>query len=120
MSERISDDLLDRPAIGRLCDQIGAENVRELGQMFLDDLRPVLAVLDTAAAAEDRATLSATAHRVKSSALALGAAALGSLFHELEQQGPSEDWQTLIGLVERSHTVAAQTASALTADLAGR
>jgi HPt (histidine-containing phosphotransfer) domain-containing protein len=112
--------VLDRPAIERLCEQIGTDSVRELAQMFFEDLVLALGSLAAAAAAQDRVVLSATAHRTKSSARALGAVALGGLLHQMEQEGPAADWLVLDGLVEQTRGVAEQTRVALTADLAGR
>lgn len=112
--------MLDRPVIERLCEQIGADSVRELAQMLFEGLESALASLATAAAAQDRLALSATAHRAKSSARALGAVVLAELFHQLEQDGPAADWQVLDGLVEQTREVVEQTRVALTADLAGR
>ncbi len=112
--------MLDRPAIDRLCEQIGADSVRELAQMFFEDLVVALDSLMAAASAQDRVALSATAHRAKSSARALGAVVLGALFEQLEANGPEADWVVLDGLVDQTREVVEQTRAALTADLAGR
>ena len=112
--------MLDRPAIELLCEQIGPDSVRELAEMLFEDLVLALDGLAAAVASQDRVALSATAHKTKSSARALGAEALGNVLHLLEQEGPEADWQVLDGLVEQARGVVEQTRVALNADLAGR
>jgi CheY-like chemotaxis protein len=112
--------LLDVPAVGRLCEQIGLDNVRELVGMFFDDLVVSRQALDAAALAEDRGGFSAAAHKVKSSARALGAVVLGNRFHELEQRGADAPWPTLRTLLDEAHGCATETVVALEADLARR
>ena len=113
-------DLLDVPAVGRLCEQIGLDNVRELVGMFFDDLVVARQALDAAGLAEDRGGLCAAAHKVKSSARALGAVVLGNRFHELEQRGAEDPWPALLALIEEAHVCATATVVALEEDLARR
>jgi PAS domain S-box-containing protein len=98
--------LVDTQAVDRLCDQIGADNVRELVEMFLDDLRVALPELAEGCRQQDRGRVSRTAHKVKSAARSLGAQALGELFHQLESEAEEADWSRLAQLVadaDRQH-----------------
>jgi CheY-like chemotaxis protein/HPt (histidine-containing phosphotransfer) domain-containing protein len=98
--------LVDAQAVDRLCDQIGADNVRELVEMFLDDLRVALPELAEGCRQQDRERVSRTAHKVKSAARSLGAQALGELFHQLESEAEEADWSRLAQLVadaDRQH-----------------
>ena len=62
------------------------EKLRKYAFMFLDSAREGLAEIDIALAAGDLARAGAVAHRLKSSARAVGALAFGAACAELEQQ----------------------------------
>ena len=62
------------------------EKLRKYAFMFLDSAREGLAEIDIALAAGDLARAGATAHRLKSSARAVGAMTFGEVCAELEQQ----------------------------------
>ena len=60
--------------------------MRKYAFMFLDSAREGLAELDIALVSGDLARASAVAHRMKSSARAVGAVSFGEVCEELEQQ----------------------------------
>ncbi|MGB8651928.1 MAG: response regulator [Mycobacteriales bacterium] len=94
-----TDGPVDPQVVARLCEQIGAESVRELADMLVEDLRVAVPALADSCRAQDRQVLARTAHSVKSSARSLGANALADLFHQLEQESGEADWSRLTGLV---------------------
>ncbi|MGX4641275.1 CHASE domain-containing protein [Massilia sp. SYSU DXS3249] len=67
------------------------EKMRKFAFMFLDSAREGLAEIDSALASNDLARAGACAHRVKSSARAVGAMAFADACHELEQQDKRPD-----------------------------
>jgi PAS domain S-box-containing protein len=79
--------LLD-PAV--LADTLGGDRgkMRKYAFLFLDSARDGLAEIDVALASGDLARAGAVAHRIKSSARAVGAAGFGDLCAELEVQPP--------------------------------
>ena len=96
-----TEPVVDGTIVNRLCDQIGAEVVRELAEEFLSDLDSALPDLEDGCRNEDRARVAATAHRLKSPARSLGACAFGDLLDDLERQAKDSDWSTLSRMVGR-------------------
>ena len=90
---------VDSRVLDQLCRQIGRDNVREIADMFFAELESAIPVLQTSCDGHDRESLAATAHRLKGGARSLGAAPLGELLHQLEQQAGESEWAPLTELV---------------------
>ncbi len=95
------DSVVDGAIVGRLCDEIGRDVVRDLAEEFLADLDVSLPGLEDGCRAQDRRRIAAAAHKLKSPARSLGATAFGQLLHDLEHLAPDSDWPTLSRLVGR-------------------
>ncbi len=99
--------------LGRLIDQIGADNVRELVALYATDLEAAEDTLASCVAEQDRERLGATAHKVKSSSRSLGATELGDAFAAIEREAPDAAWRRLGELVEQVTGRATGAAQAL-------
>jgi two-component system, sensor histidine kinase and response regulator len=93
--------VVDGAIVGRLCDEIGSEIVRELAEEFLADVDAVLPELEDGCQKQDRARIAAAAHRLKSPARSLGACGFGDLLDDLEHQAVDSDWATLSRMIGR-------------------
>ncbi|MBA3743800.1 MAG: response regulator [Sporichthya sp.] len=93
--------LVDSAVVGQLCQEIGRDVVRELAEEFLADVDTALPDLQDGCRAQDRARIAAAAHKLKTPARSLGAAAFGELLNDLEYQAAESDWPVLAGIVGR-------------------
>ena len=79
-----SDEGLDGDALEDLAETVGADKMRMLVSKFLRDTEDHIAMMEQAAEQQDRSTVRSHAHRLKSSAAMIGAAALASKMDALE------------------------------------
>ena len=93
--------LVDGAIVGRLCEEIGPEVVRELAEEFLANVDIALHDLESGCRVQDRARIAAAAHKLKSPARSLGASTFGELLDDLERRAPDSDWPTLSRIVGR-------------------
>jgi histidine phosphotransfer protein HptB len=83
----MADPTIDPAVFKELQDTAGEDFAKELVDTFLEDAPAMLAELRGALAAGDADKFRRAAHSLKSNSLTFGAARLGSLARELEQQG---------------------------------
>jgi HPt (histidine-containing phosphotransfer) domain-containing protein len=95
----LTSTVVDASVLRRLRGQIGHENVLELAELYVSELRAGVDHLMDSCAAQDRELLSGTAHKLKSGSRALGAVGLGRVFEQIEDEGPSAGWEQLAALV---------------------
>ncbi len=91
--------VVDTEIVSALCAEIGRDIVRELAEEFLGDVDVVLPDLEDGCRARDRDRIAAAAHRLKSPARSLGAAAFGEMLNDLERRAVDSDWGTLTTMV---------------------
>jgi CheY-like chemotaxis protein len=109
---------VDREVLEQLSREIGPAVVGELVDEFLVDVDRALPDLADGCRAQDRLRVAAAAHKLKSPARSLGAAAFGEMLHALEQQAPAADWSTLQDMVDRLVTQRTGLHDQLRAELA--
>jgi HPt (histidine-containing phosphotransfer) domain-containing protein len=93
--------VVDTAVVGRLCEEIGSDIVRELTEEFLADVKATLPDLEEGCRAQDRLRVAAAAHKLKSPARSLGAVGFGDLLDDLEHRAADSDWPTLARMVGR-------------------
>jgi HPt (histidine-containing phosphotransfer) domain-containing protein len=81
------------------------QKIGKFARLFVDSARTGLQEIDLALAAHDLARAAAVAHRLKSSARTVGAAAFGALCAELEAQQGSAGLPRAIALGAGLHTI---------------
>lgn len=83
-------EMLDTEVLSELS-ALGEEDLRELIEVYFEDVASQLERLKSALADGDAAALAAAAHRVKGASLSIGAARVATLASELEAAGRADD-----------------------------
>jgi signal transduction histidine kinase/CheY-like chemotaxis protein/HPt (histidine-containing phosphotransfer) domain-containing protein len=78
------DALLDRSMLAELCEEIGEEGARAIVDVFLNETRERLALLETLSGSADRAGIEVEAHTLKGAAGTVGFARVSALAKALE------------------------------------
>jgi two-component system sensor histidine kinase/response regulator len=94
--------------------------IRKFAFLFLDSAREGLAEIDAALADNDLARLAAVGHRLKSSALTIGAASFGAACQELERQKGRDMLAPARALVARLHLLHGRLERQIVAELGAR
>jgi HPt (histidine-containing phosphotransfer) domain-containing protein len=94
--------------------------MRKYAFLFLDSAREGLAEIDVALAAGDVARAGSVAHRIKSSARAVGATSFGAVCEELERQGGNGTAAQARALTARLRGLYARLERQVAADLGVR
>jgi PAS domain S-box-containing protein len=111
--------VVDADIVAELCNEIGREIVRDLVEEFLEHVDSALPDLQDGCRAKDRERIAAAAHKLKSPARSLGAAAFGELLNDLEHRASDSDWRTLTTIVGRLVNQRTGLHEQLRAELAG-
>lgn len=80
---------IDSQVFNALKEEVGADFMGEMVEIYCDDTRQQIELLQSALAQGDVGTFTRAAHSLKSTSLSLGALAFGSLARELEMLGRS-------------------------------
>jgi HPt (histidine-containing phosphotransfer) domain-containing protein len=107
--------VLDAQVLDDLIEHIGADAVRSIVEIFIDETRDLVTAIGSAATSD---IARRAAHSLKSSAGQLGASSLADLAQEVESAAEAGS-AALPGLVSGLLDCAARTEAALAARLAG-
>ena len=107
--------LFDRTALAQTLGVADASTLASFYEIYLQQARPLLEVLQPGAGLLGDRTLEKLAHKLKSSSFTVGAQPLAALLGRLEALCRAGDLDALAFLIPQAHQLAAQTFAAIDA-----
>jgi len=101
--------LIDRSMLTELCEEIGEEGARAILEVFLNETRGRIALLETLAPSTDRAAIEVEAHTLKGAAGSVGFARVSSLAKAVELAARAGATTDFVAEVERIKEVFAES-----------
>jgi HPt (histidine-containing phosphotransfer) domain-containing protein len=115
---RTDDQIIDRKFIDRIREHGGDAVVAEVIELYFTDQRAILGQIREAIASGDGTRLSERAHALKGCSVNLGAAGIGSLCQQIEQQSAAGNMIEATALVDRLEAEASSVRDALQLEVA--